>query len=453
MGPGARDSVTVTSVSKNYFGARALRDVHLRVGPGRIHALIGGNGSGKSTLVKILAGVVRADTGGSVRVGNVVSPAHRWSLDDARAAGVRVVHQDPCVFPDATVVDNLAAGRGFETGFARRIRWSEARKQAQRVLTRFGIDADPDTPAASLRPAARTMLAVARALQDQEDGSRGLLILDEPTAALPRAEVQLLSDAIHGCADRGQAVLFVSHRLDEVLSLADEVTVLRDGANAGSARTADLDERLLVEMIVGRPLEGVFPGCPNHRRGRPRSRSDTCRGGPIQDVSFTIESGEVVGIAGLLGSGRTSLLRMLFGDLRRAGGDIVLDGTPVCFRTPKDGLNAGLAFVPEDRGGDAVFSDMSVLANLSASVVGSYWSAGRFRKRRERSDGGAVVDAFRVRTQTLDQPLSTLSGGNQQKVVLARWLRRSPRLLLLDEPTQGVDVGARADIYELIRAR
>lgn len=417
---------------------------------GEFHALVGGNGSGKSTLVKILAGVYQADAG-TIEIGFRTHDATSWTSAMAKASGLHFVHQNPGVFPSMSVAENIAIGRGFETGRWGRIRWQRMRERTARLLDRFAIPATPDMPVGALRPADRTMVAIARALQDQEDANEGVLVLDEPTASLPAAEVDLLLQTLKRHAEAGQTIVFVSHRLDEVLGFCDRATVLRDGRRIATERVADLDESRLIELIVGRPLDRVFPEMPALGADEVVLEARELSGGPLGSVSLKLKKGEVLGIAGLLGSGRTELLRMLFGVDRPASGDILVNGQEVQFSGTRDAMQKGIAYVPEDRAADAAFLDMSVRENLSAAQVSTYWRGLWFRHGAERDDAIASIDRFLVKTPSDVPPLATLSGGNQQKVVLARWLRLQPRILLLDEPTQGVDVNARAEIYSLVR--
>lgn len=442
----------ISHLSKTFPGTKALDDVSLEVRRGEIHALLGGNGSGKSTLIKILAGVYQGDPGGEISVG-----AHRWPAEaaspaKARSADLHFVHQNPGVFPDLTVSENLAIGRGFETGPLKVIKWRSTHRRTERLLERFHIRATPQTPVAALRPADRTMIAIARALQDQEGAHEGVLVLDEPTASLPAPEVDLLLDALRRYAADGQTILYVSHRLDEVLGISDRVTVLRDGRHAGTVDTDQVDEAGLIEMIVGRSLDRVFPDMPEPSQGEVALEVRGLRTGPLQDVTFSLKRREVLGIAGLLGSGRSELLQAIFGAQPIEAGEILLEGRPVRFSHPRHAIRAGVAYVPEDRAADAAFADMSVRENLSAARVGQYFRGLRLRHRLERDDARRSIREFLVKTPTDAAPLSTLSGGNQQKVIMARWLRLAPSILLLDEPTQGVDVNARAEIYSLVRA-
>jgi ribose transport system ATP-binding protein len=449
----AGTALAVEHLSKTFGSTRALDDVSIAAARGRIHGLVGGNGSGKSTLIKILAGVHRGDPGGIARIGSTVVDCDATTPAVARAAGLRFVHQDPGVFPILTVAENLAIGgaHGFPTT-AGRVRWSVLHRRAAAALERFEIAARPTDLLGQLRRAEQTMVAIARALEDEEDNPGGLvLVLDEPTASLPEHEVETLLAAIRRCAADGQTILYVSHRLEEVVALVDDLTVLRDGRVAESRAATGVTTDQLARAIVGRPLERAF-GAPRAQGGR-RVRLEVrgLSGPPLRDVSFTVARGEIVGVAGLLGSGRTELLQMLFGARPRAGGEVLLDGVPSSPATAAAAMRAGFAFVPEDRARDAAFPDLSVALNLLAARIADFRRHGRLDQRAERRDADASITRFGVRTPSLHAPLSELSGGNQQKVIMARWLARRPSVLLLDEPTQGVDVGARAELYALIR--
>lgn len=445
-------ALRVTALSKTFPGTRALRTVSLEVGRGEIHALVGGNGSGKSTLVKILAGVHSADAGGTIEVGALRRRSDHWSPPVARAAGVRVVHQDVAVFDELTVAENLALGRGFETGPAGRIRWRSLHRRAGAVLEHFHIGAAPDTPVHALRPSDRTMLAIARALQDQEGDHDAVLVLDEPTAALPETDATRLLSALGRYAAAGQTILLVSHRLDEVLSVADRVSVMRDGALVATLHADDLSEDRLVELIAGPVRRHTRPAAVAPRSDRAILEVRDLSGGPVAAASFDLRAGEVLGLAGLAGAGGPELLRMLFGAHAVDAGNVTLDGRPARFRTPREAVQAGIAYVSAHRSAEGAFPALSVRQNLSAAGYRRYWRGLRFRHAEERVDAVGSIEAFSIRTPSDERPMATLSGGNQQKVVLARWLQRRPRLLLLDEPTQAVDVAARVQIHAHIRA-
>lgn len=448
---GPRTALTVRGLSKTYAGNLALDSLFLQVRPGEIHALLGGNGSGKSTAIKILAGVVPADPGGEIVIGDDTAGVSEWTPARAHAAGLRFVHQQPAVFPHLTVAENLALGAEFPTGVGGRIDWTALHARTQALLDRYKIAATPKTPLGMLRAADRSRVAIVRALQDRDEADSGVLVLDEPTAALPDAEVAHLLEALRGYAASGQTILYVSHRLDEVLSVADRVTVLRDGRKVDTVETEGLTESDLIELIVGRPLARVFPAPAAEVADDAALTVRGLVGGPLRGVDLTLRRGEVLGIAGLLGSGRSELLRMIFGAYPIDAGTITLAGAPYKASNPDVAMKAGIAYVPEDRQAEALLQGCTVRQNLSAGSSSTYFSKLMWRHKQERADSQRSISDFLIRLVSDQQPIETLSGGNQQKVVIARWLRRKPKVLLLDEPTQGVDVGARAEIYQLVR--
>ncbi|MEV4422040.1 sugar ABC transporter ATP-binding protein [Patulibacter sp. NPDC049589] len=441
----------LTNLTKVFPGTVALSGVDMEILPGEIHGLVGGNGSGKSTLIKILAGVHQGEPGGTVEVGGQAFAADHASPELAHRCGIRVVHQDLGVFLDMTLAENLSLGHGFDTGPAGRIRWRRIRARTAELIDRFEIQATPRTLLRDMSRAGQTQVAIARALQDLDDGAGGLLILDEPTTALPEHEVSLLLGSLKRYAAAGQSILYVSHRIGEMLDLTDRVTVLRDSRLQGTYPTAELDEDGLIRAIVGRELEAADRPAPPPRAATSVLSVDRLHAGPLRDVSIRVDPGEILGVAGLLGSGRSELLRAIFGDLPVESGTIELDGDRRRWRHPADAIAAGVALVPENRAEEAAFLDQSVYANIGIGSLGRYWRGLRLRDRRMRADGAGLMAEFGVKGASERALISTLSGGNQQKVILARWMRREPRLLLLDEPTQGVDIGARAEIYALVR--
>lgn len=449
--PALGPAVAIRRLSKTFAGTRALQGVDVDFEAGEIHAICGGNGSGKSTLIKILCGVYQGDEGGEIRAGGEVIASDRTAPATAHRVGIRVVHQDLAVFPELTVAENLAIGAGFETGFGGRIKWREQRRIAAASIDSFHIPAKPNTRLSELSLAARTEVGIARALRDLGGGQDGLLILDEPTAALPVHEVTALLAALRRLAARGQSILYVSHRLDEVLDLADRVSVLKDGRLVGTAVTSELDKPRLIDMMLGRAVEDAMRQDHVEAAGPEVLQVRNLAVGAAQDVSFTARAGEVVGIAGLMGSGRSSLLRALFGDIATRSGSVHFHGRKLAFAHPKDAITAGVIMVPENRVRDAVFLDHSVDMNVSIGVIRSYWRRLRLANGAMAHDTDRLVSGFGIKAPSGRSLMGSLSGGNQQKAVMARWLRRDPRLLLLDEPTQGVDVGARADIYRIVR--
>jgi ABC-type sugar transport system ATPase subunit len=449
-----RPVLAVEGLSKTYAATRVLSDVGLSVGRRDIHALVGGNGSGKSTLIKVLAGVVAPDPGGTICVEGRSVAAGKWTPHDARAAHLRFVHQDLGLFADLSVVDNLCIGAGYPTSTVGRVRWHSATDAARALLGRHGLDVDPRTALGDLSLAEQSMVAIARALQDVDAGAAACVVLDEPTAALPAHDADRLLRVLRALADAGHGVILVTHHIDEVLSSSDRVTVLRDGRRVHNGPTRELDRGKLIDLIVG--SAGLRAGAVAQRKmtgpGAPLLRTVDVRSGRAESISLTIHRGEIVGLAGLLASGCEDIPRTLFGLLPRAGGEVWIDGTSHALRSPAEAMRAGIAFLPGDRLRDGLFRELTVLENATAASTSA---AGRWRihHRRERRAAQALIERYQVRPPHLRRRIQTLSGGNQQKVLLARWASRRPRLLLLEEPTRGVDVGARTEIWDLLRER
>jgi ribose transport system ATP-binding protein len=445
----ARPALVLSGASKTFGANKAVNDVSFSLEAGRVHALLGGNGSGKSTLIKLLAGVERADEGQVEIAGQSLALP---DLTPARAAalGLRFVHQQRSTFPELTVAENFAiGGAGFPRGLGGRVRWREARKIAQQSLERFDIEAHPDQLLGELGPARQAMITIARALHSQGDGE-GILILDEPTVSLPDTEVRILLDAVRRHAERGQTVILVTHRLEEVFAVADNAILLRNGRLVDEVAPKTITRRDLIELIIGREVNEVSPA--GSSVGQPVVLEiDGLKAGPVGPVDLALRAGEVVGVAGLVGSGRSSLLKSLFGVLPAEAGEVRLDGVPLALKSPRKAMRAGFAFVPESRAEDAAFQGLNLTENMSVSVLPDYFSRGVMHGRRERRDADGLLRTYEIKAEAVEDPLESLSGGNQQKVIVARWLRRKPRVVLLDEPTQGVDVGARAEIYGLIK--
>ena len=452
--------LSVRGVSKMYPGTRALDGVNLNVRGGEIHALVGGNGCGKSTLIKILSGVVQADAG-EVHIAGHTMEAARMHPRFAHDLGIRVVHQDLAVFPDLSVAENLRLGTDYPATWFGQVRWRELHQGARDAIRKLDIAARPTDLIRDLPVAVRAQIAAARAMRGM-GGRHGIIILDEPTASLPRHEVHVLFKAVRRMAAEGHAVVFVSHRLDEVLELTQRVTVMRDGRVVSEHATASLTEQDLIWSFLGErstmdrtERQVAADRLEIHHPGRAPGplvlKVADLDAGPLRNVDLELRPGEVVGVAGLLGSGRTELLRALYGDLRLASGRVELNGRHVAFRNPGQAIAAGVIMVPEDRVNGGIFPNLTVDENMSVSVLGKYWRGGWFRRSAIERDAGVLRKRFRVKTPSGDVAIRSLSGGNQQKIVMGRWLRLSPSLLLLDEPTQGVDVGARADIYSAVR--
>ncbi|WP_326835056.1 sugar ABC transporter ATP-binding protein [Amycolatopsis rhabdoformis] len=432
-------------VSKTFGATKALRGIDFEVRRGEVHALVGQNGSGKSTLIKLLAGVHQPDAPTTGEFGGV-----RFRLGDgpaAHAAGLRFVHQDLGIVPALDTRDNLALGFGYPTGFAGRVRWRAQSERARGALAALGYELDVRAPLADLAPVERTAVAIARALQGIETGP-SLLVLDEPTAAMPNPEVSRLFEVVDSVRDAGVSVLYVSHHLDEIYALADRVTVLRDGRVVARERVGDLPRRELVRLMVGE--------VPAVRAQAARSASDRVAlsvtglsARRLRGCTFSLRAGEVVGVAGLTGSGREELCAAVFGGRSRGGtarvGDRVVEA-----RRPDLMVRNGVGLVPAKRREEAVVSGLSVRENFTLPDVRRYWKRWRLRRGSETEDVTALLTRMRVKAAGPEAGIDALSGGNQQKVVVGRWLRLEPAVLLLDDPTQGVDIAAKNDLHRLI---
>ncbi|MGW7484610.1 sugar ABC transporter ATP-binding protein [Nonomuraea muscovyensis] len=444
--------VAVRELSKTFLGQRALDRVSFEVRAGEVHALLGENGSGKSTLIKCLAGYHEPDRGAVVEIDGVPM-ALPYSPARATAAGLLFVHQDLGLIPSLTVAENFAIGRGFDAAPAGRIDWPGIRRRARAELAVLGHDIPVDQPVGRLPLAEQTIVAIARALAGAGPGAR-LLVLDEPTAALPDAESRRLFAAVRRVAASGVGIGYVSHRLHEILEIGDRATVLRDGRLVDTVDVAGLSERDLVRLIVGHDVDRApsrpAPVPAGAGAGEPLLTVTGLRGERLRGVSFAVRRGEVVGVAGMLGSGRSELARLLAGAQRPRGGEIRLRGRVVRHRSPREAVRDGVALIPEDRRRDGGFLQLPVSRNLTLPSVRRFWRRGRISGRAERACVDGLLTEFRVSPAAPERRFGVLSGGNQQKVVIAKWFATAPDLVVFDEPVQGVDVGARAEIFGLV---
>jgi len=432
----------LTGLAKAFPGVQALREATLEVRSGEVHALVGENGAGKSTLLRIVTGAHAADRG----VVELDGVARRFAGPrDARRRGVAAIYQELSLVPALSARANLFLGVERRRGL-----WLDEaveRREAAAALARVGAACDVEAPVRDLSVAAQQLVEIARALR----ADARLLILDEPTAALtPRESARLLA-LLGELRARGLAILFVSHRLDEVLRIADRVTVMRDGATLGTWAAAGLSRRTLIERMVGRPLGEEYPKAAA-ARGAPRLEARDLRGGPVRGVSFTVRAGEVLGIAGLAGAGRTETARLVFGADRRAGGTLLVDGRPVDVRSPRDAIRHGVCLLTEDRKGQGLVLGLSARDNFALPNLARWSRRGWIDGARENAAFLRHVEALDIRIASPRQRAGDLSGGNQQKLLVARWLESDSRVLIFDEPTRGIDVGARHEMYLLINA-
>ena len=436
-------ALELTGITKAFGGVRVVEGVSFDVRPGEVHALLGENGAGKSTLIKIMSGVQHAD-GGEMRVDGQV---RRFaSPREARAAGIATVHQELLLFPELTVAENIFLGHA-PRGRLRAIDWAATRERARELLDSLEcFELDVEAKVGTLSVANRQRVEIARALSQ----SPRVLIMDEPTAALAEADVQRLLDVVRALRARGVGIVYVSHRMPEIFALADRVTVLRDGRHVATHPIAEVDHERLVSMMVGRPVEQMYPKS-NAARGAPLLEVQGLgHRGKVHDVSFSLHAGEILGIAGLVGSGRTELAHTIFGITPATAGRIRLAGETVTIGSPATARDLGIAYIPEDRGLQGLIRPQTIRENVSLAMLARLSTASFIGRAAETLLAGNAIKEFGIRARGPEQVVRQLSGGNQQKVVLAKWLATKPRVLIMDEPTRGIDVGAKAEIHALI---
>ena len=433
--------LVMKGIRKSFPGVQALRGVDLDVHAGEVLALLGENGAGKSTLIKVLGGAHRADAGVLELDGAEVSFG---SPQEARAAGIAVIHQEFNLVPGLTAAENIFLGQeATRAGFVAR---GEERRRAADLFQRLGAAIDLDVPCSQLTTAQQQLVEIARALARDTR----IIVMDEPTAALTAGEVSRLFEIIRDLQSRGIAIIYISHRLDEIFALADRVVVLRDGRNVGTRPLEGLGRNELIEMMVGRELADEYPRRTTTPGPVRLVVSGLCRGKAVRDVSFTVRAGEILAIAGLVGAGRTETLRLIFGADKRHAGELVLDGRRLDIRSPRDAIAAGIGLLTEDRKLQGLVLGQSVCENFALPNLGPLSQFGFVDGRREREAFSRHVDQLRIKVPHQEERARNLSGGNQQKVVLAKWLERDCEVLFFDEPTRGIDVGARHEIYLLM---
>jgi rhamnose transport system ATP-binding protein len=431
------------NITKTFAGVHALKNVSFELCEAEVHALVGENGAGKSTLIKIMTGAVKADSG-TVLVGGRLVPHIDPGV--ARSLGIAAIYQQPSLFPHLSIAENIAIA--LERGGAfRTVKWKERTRRAVELLELVGGVIRPERLASSLTMPEQQLIEIAKAIGAQAN----VLIMDEPTASLTEREVQRLFTVIATLRHRGIGIIYISHRLEEISSIADRITVLRDGETVGTLQKCDADRQQLISMMVGRELTAVFP------RGHVSdvdpilevlNLRNTAVG--LHDISFSVRPGEILGVAGLVGSGRTQLAETLFGLTPADAGEIRLHGKPVRIESPSDAIGIGIGYVPEDRRRHGVVLDMPIAHNISLANLRRVAMCGLVQTRKERELTLRYVDRLRIKPPTVHAETGTLSGGNQQKVALARWLATSPVVLILDEPTQGIDIASKSEIHRLM---
>ena len=433
----------MTAVEKSYPGVRALGGVSLALAAGEVLAVVGENGAGKSTLIKVLAGAVAPDAGAVTINGRVVPPG---SVAEAWKAGVAVIYQEFSLVPGLTAAENVFLGRA-PGRFGVLHRGAERRRAAELFHT-LGVEVDPDAPCRRLTVAQQQAVEIAKALA----ADARILVMDEPTTALTPPEAGRLFGVIRELKRHGVGVIYISHRLDEVFGVADRIMVMRDGAHVATRSAIAVTRNELIELMVGRRLDQEFPRRTPHVGGPRLVVTNLWRGTAVRGVSFEVRRGEVLGLTGLVGSGRTETARLVFGADRRDAGTVALDGRVLDVRGPRDAIRAGIALLTEDRKGQGLIPAHSVRDNFALPNLGRWSRLGVLDRGRERAAFRAAADRLHIKAADPSAPAATLSGGNQQKVVLAKWLERNCEAVIFDEPTRGIDVGAKYEIYQLINA-
>ena len=431
------------SITKSFAGIRALNNVSFDLVGGEVHALIGENGAGKSTLVKIITGAVQADSG-SLAIRGV--PLSQNDPGIARSLGVAAIYQQPSLFPHLTVSENIALA--LDSGSVwRKVNWKERNRRARELIERVGGSIQPERLVSTLSMPEQQIVEIAKAI----GADAKILIMDEPTASLTNREVDSLFKIIALLRSQGTGIIYISHRLEEISAIADRVTVLRDGATIATRRMEEVDKAALIAMMVGREISAVFP-----KRDAPIGDHSielhrvSNRAAGLHDISLSVRSGEILGVAGLVGSGRTQLAETIFGLTPADSGEISISGTSALIRSPKEAIDLGIGYVPEDRRQHGVVLELPIAANTSLANLKIVSRHGLIDRNKEAGIAMRYLKQLRIKAPTIYMETGSLSGGNQQKVALARWLAIDPKILILDEPTQGVDVGSKAEIHGLM---
>ena len=430
-------------IDKSFPGVKVLQNVQFSLNSGELHALMGENGAGKSTLMKILNGIYSKDNGTIIVKGK---PEEITSTKVAEGLGISIIHQELNLIPYLSIMENIFLGREFKLGKTPFVNWKKMRSEAERYLKQLGMDLDPRTIVEELSVGQQQMVEIAKALSMQAD----ILVLDEPTAALTDREIEKLFEVIAALKAKGVGMIYISHRMEEIFQISDCITVLRDGKYIGTRKTKETDMDELVRMMVGRDINDRFPKIeitPGEERLRVEGIS---LGQKLRDISFSVRSGEILGLAGLMGAGRTEVAKVLFGVTPATQGKIFIDGKEATIRKPIDAIGAGIALVTEDRKHEGLILSLSIRENLSLPNLAKLSVSGFMKRSKESVLSEETIEKLHIRTPHAEQVVGALSGGNQQKVVIGKWLATKPKILILDEPTRGVDIGAKKEIYDLM---
>jgi len=433
--------LTIEGAFKRFGGVHALRGAELTLVAGEIHGLLGENGAGKSTLLKTLAGVHRLDSGSITLNGK---PFEQGSTRSAREQGIAVIYQEPSLFPDLTLAENVFVGRQpIKNG---RVDWSAMAEEARALFVQLGVPLNPYTRARGLSIADQQIVEIAKALSIKAT----VIVMDEPTAALSSKEVERLFVVARTLEAQGCAVVFVSHRLDEVFELCTQITVMRDGATVASAATLDVTEADIIQWMVGREISDLFPKFETSIGDVVLSVKDLAREGQFADISFDVHAGEIVALAGLVGSGRSEVVRAIFGVDKYDAGSVRINGTELANGSPSASMAVGVALVPEDRRQQGLFMSASIAKNSAVTMLKKIKHGLTVKSSSEIALAKTWAETLSLKFNDLNDPVERLSGGNQQKVVLAKWLATKPKLLIVDEPTRGIDIGTKAEVHKLL---
>lgn len=431
-------------ISKSFPGVKALQDVHIKAYGGKVLALLGENGAGKSTLMKIVSGVYKKDEGKIIVDGDEVEIQ---GIKHAESLGITIIHQELSVLPNLTVAQNIFLGNEKFSKGTRKINKSWMKERSKYFLDQIGCNINPNTLVKDINLGEMQMIEIAKALTKNSS----VIIMDEPTTALTDVETQKLFEVIRKLKEKGIAIIYISHRMDEIFQICDSITVLRDGKYIGSVETKDVTKDDLITMMVGRKLEEQFPYKEVEKEKVLLKVENLSMKDKVKNVSFEIRSGEILGVSGLMGAGRTELAKTIFGDYKKDSGEVYVDGKKVNINSPKDAIKYGICYLSEDRKQEGLILNMSVAQNMTLPNLTSYEDKmKRIDKKSEKKEVEEYIKRLSIKTPNQEQLVKNLSGGNQQKVILAKWLMRSPKVLIVDEPTKGIDVGAKKEIYEVL---
>ncbi len=436
--------VEMKAIQKSFSGNQVLKDVNFSILPGEVHALMGENGAGKSTLIKVLTGIHKRDAGTIKLKGEEVSFSNP---KQAEREGIVVIHQELNIIPHLTVTQNMFLGRELTFGKSGILKMKEMKKQTLQNLERLGAsNIDPDEEAGNLSVGKQQMIEIARAMSTDAK----MIIMDEPTAALTEREIENLFQVVNSLREQGVSIVYVSHRMEEIFQICDRITVLRDGEYVGTEKINETSFEAIVKMMVGRELGERFPDRTSQVGDVVLQVQDLAREGLFENVSFDVHKGEILGVAGLMGAGRTEIMEAVFGSRKKSGGNIYLNGNPLKIKHPQDAIQEGIGFITEDRKDEGLVLDLSIRENIALTNMKAISDKGWISSTKEKRLIDDLIEKLHVRTTGREQDVRSLSGGNQQKVVVAKWLGIQPKVLILDEPTRGVDIGAKKEIYHIM---